>query len=75
MQPPSQISLVKIAQQVLRLVKQDGFNRGDAIKVLQITKGMDKAGPKVLKEMQREMKDIYARNYKAVKSSQTRDTA
>ena len=67
--------MVKIAQQVLRLVKQDGFNREDAIKVLQIAKGMEKARPKVLKEMQKEMKDIYARNYKAVKSSQKRDTA
>ena len=59
----------------MRLVKQDGFNREDTIKVLQIAKGMEKAEPKVLKGMQKELKDIYARNYKAVKSSQQRDTA
>ena len=50
-----------------------GLNREDAINALQLAKGMEKAGPKVLKEMQKEMKDIYARNYKAVKSSQKRE--
>ena len=53
LQPPSRISLLKIAQQVMRLVKQDGFDRADAIKVIQIAQGMQKAEPEVLKEMQK----------------------
>ena len=63
------MSLGQIADEVLKLVKHDGFNKDDAMRVITITKDLDTADRGEARNLQRELKDIYTRNFKATAQS------
>ena len=49
------------------MVKEDGFDREDAVRVLEIAKGLDGASTADRKVMLGQLRAIYARNIKAIK--------
>ena len=57
---------------MLEAVKIDGFDPEDARKVLEIAKAMDGADSKALNEMKHKLKELYAKNYEAVKRHNAR---
>ena len=59
----------------MNLVKEDGFDHDDAIRVMQIAKTMDGVDPQTAAEMRRELKAIYARNFHALKQSKARSAS
>ena len=70
--PPSRVPVGQIAEVVLKLVKEDGFNRDDAVKVLTIAKETEGSNQENRKEMLGELRAIYSRNYKALKRAAAR---
>ena len=49
--------------------KEDVFNKEDAKTVMEISMEMDTTNPKLLKGMQRRLKEIYIRNFRTLRSS------
>lgn len=72
---PWKLRVGEIATQIMRLVKENGFDREDAISVLKIVKEMEGASPSTIKGMRDELRKIYTRNYKAVKQASARGSA
>ena len=72
---PSRVSLREVVNKIMRLVKEDGFDSDDAIRVVQIAKKMDGVEPSTAAEMKRELQAIYARNFHALKKSRARSSS
>jgi hypothetical protein len=66
---PSKTALARIAKQVIRAAKEDAFSKDDAKIVLEISAEMDTTNPKLLKGMQRRLKEIYIRNFRTLRDS------
>ena len=54
---------------MLKLIKENGFNNEDGVKVIKKAKDMEDADPASRKEMAAELRAIYNRNYNALKNS------
>ncbi len=66
------MTLNEVADRILEAVKIDGFDREDAKKVLQTVKAMEGANPKELNELRNQVKELYKRNWAAMKSYNAR---
>ena len=60
---------------MLEAVKIDGFDGEDAVRAIKLEASRKGANDKEIKEIDREMKDIYSRNWKAIQAFNKREAA
>jgi hypothetical protein len=56
-------------------VKIDGFDKGDAAKAAKLLLKLESANRREASQLKGELKGLYAKNYNAVKSWESRQTA
>jgi Holliday junction resolvasome RuvABC DNA-binding subunit len=65
----------EIAGKILEAVKIDGFDKGDAAEAAKLLKQLEGAGRREATQLHDELRGLYGKNYKAVKSWESRQKA